>query len=75
MNCGDLTETQVTNLESILTQDAIVSHSLALVLLRWNNPEYAFTELILEKQASGARKTWKDIVIMNYIFRYGRNKT
>ena len=51
---GDLSETQIANLETIVNQPGS-DHAMALALLIWNNPDYELNELILHKPESSAR--------------------
>jgi hypothetical protein len=52
---GDLSQSQISSLQSIISQ-AGADHSMALALLLWNNPDYELNELILHKPSNNARK-------------------
>ena len=53
---GSLNETQTTNLGNIMQTEEIVDKSMALALLKWNNPDYEYYEVILEPGESSERK-------------------
>ncbi|MCF8296700.1 MAG: hypothetical protein K9J13_04070 [Saprospiraceae bacterium] len=52
---GSLNETQLTNLDNIMQTEELVDKSMTLALLKWNNPEYEYNEIILEPSESSAR--------------------
>ncbi len=56
---GDLSQSQISSLQSIINQ-AAADHSMALALLLWNNPDYELNELILHKPSSSARMAKAD---------------
>jgi hypothetical protein len=55
LNPGDLSETQVLSLESMVNLNSVIDFSMAQALLSWNNPDYISEELILEEQQNSAR--------------------
>ena len=52
---GDLSVEQLTSLEEIMNASVVVDKSMALSLLKWNNPDYAWEELILIPQETSPR--------------------
>ena len=53
---GSLSETQLTNLETIMQSNYLINKAMALSLLKWNNPDYIYNEIILEPIETSARK-------------------
>jgi hypothetical protein len=64
LHSGQLTSSQVDQLLTIVEQNNILNKSKALALLRWNDLNYTFTELVLEAVNNDERKAKpKDEVI------------
>jgi hypothetical protein len=56
---GDLSETQMGNLETIVNQSG-TNHAMAMALMLWNDPDMELNELILYKPSNNTRKAAPD---------------